>query len=152
MDLKDKTTGLMMVIAVLWIFITALGWTGHWLIGMYLSLILMFIHMILGSAKKGIVDKKFVFYPLFIWLVLWAVSFHLSNYYGLIFKGTMPTFTILGFHPSFAWTIFTYWIGGVLTLSIGYYLYKDLWLSDKEWSQFLSEIERLNKEKGGRLK
>lgn len=152
MNLKDKTTGIMMVIAVLWIIIAALGWTGHWLIGMYLSLVLMFLHMLLGVARNGVADKKFVIYPLLIWLVIWAASFHLSYSYGVAFKGVMPSFTIMGFHPSFAWTVLTYWIGGVLTLSIGYYVYKDSWLSEKDWDNFLAKIEKLNKEKGGMLK
>ncbi len=44
--------------------------------------------------------------------VLWIASFILSGYFGDLFAGATPTFTILGFHPSFAPTIFLYWIGG----------------------------------------
>lgn len=149
MDLRGKTTSFMVIMAVLWLIITVMGWKGYWLAGMILGLVLMLIHMVLGCAHKGKLNTKFLVYPLLCWLVLWAVSFVLSYHYGKLFAGEMPDFTILGFHPSFAWTVLTYWIGGVLTLNIGFILYRDLWLSDDTWEEFREKVARVNEEEGG---
>lgn len=82
-----------------------------------------------------------------VWAILWVLSFILSDYHGKLFTGTMPSFTILGFHPSFAWTVITYWIGGVLTLTLGFVLYKDLWLSDEDWNNFIKKIGQIDGKK-----
>lgn len=136
MDIRKNKTTIWLLIAVLWIAVMVLGTTGHFVIGMVLSVPLMLLHMMLGVAKAGIVSKKFLIYPLVIWAVLWAVSFILSGYYADMFAGTVPSFTVFGLHPSFAPTIFLYWIGGQLTLNLGHYLFIDEWLTEKEWDDF----------------
>lgn len=98
-------------------------------------------------ANQGVLNKKFFTYPLMVWAILWVLSFILSDYHGKLFTGTMPSFTILGFHPSFAWTVITYWIGGVLTLTLGFVLYKDLWLSDEDWNNFIKKIGQIDGKK-----
>jgi hypothetical protein len=45
--------------------------------------------------------------------------------------------------------VLTYWIGGVLTLNIGFLLYRDLWLSDDNWEEFREKAARVNEEEGG---
>lgn len=131
------------LIAVLWIACIVTGTTGHFVTGMVLGVPLMLLHMLLGVAKNGIVSKKFFFYPLLIWAVLWILSFILSGYFAASFGGEMPTFTVLGLHPSFAPTIFLYWIGGQLTLNLGHYLYQDEWLSEKDWEEFCTKVRNL---------
>ena len=131
------------MIAILWLVIIVLGTTGQFVLGLVLSIPLILLHMMLGCAKKGIVSKKFLFYPLGIWAVLWITSFILSGVFADMFAGVMPSFTILGLHPSFAPTVFLYWIGGQLTLSLGYYLYQDEWLSEKEWNEFCAEAKEI---------
>ena len=76
-----------------------------------------------------------------VWAALWLVSFILSGYFGDRFAGGMPAFTVLGFHPSFAPTIFLYWIGGQLTLNLGLYLLQDEWLSQKDWDAFCDKVK-----------
>lgn len=149
MDLKDKSTFLMVLIGVLWVVITIMGWTGYWFPAMFLGIILMLIHMMMGAAKNGKLHSKLLLYPFLVWAVLWVISFGMSYYHGNLFAGRMPEFTILGLHPSFSWTVLTYWIGGVLTLNLGFILYKDLWLSNEEWADFKKKIDQLNQQKGG---
>jgi len=149
MDISRQRTLIVVLIAVLWLACIFTGTTGHFIIGMCLGVVLMFLHLLLGVSKKGIVSKKFLVYPLLIWAALWIVSFILSDYYGTLFKGVMPTFTVFGLHPSFAPTVFLYWIGGQLTLNLGLYLCQDEWLSQKDWDDFCSEIKELDANKKG---
>jgi hypothetical protein len=141
MYIKKKKTTIFLLIAALWIACIVLGTTGHFVIAMCLGVPLMFLHLLLGAAKNGVVSKKFLIYPLIIWAVLWIVSFILSGYFGDLFAGVMPSFTVMGLHPSFAPTIFLYWIGGQLTLNLGYYLYQDEWLSERDWEDFCNQVK-----------
>ena len=143
LNIKKSATATWAVIAVLWIVIIILGTTGHFVVGMCLGVFLMLLHMMLGVAKNGVVSKKFFVYPLLIWTVLWLASFILSGYYANLFADSAPTFTVLGFHPSFAPTIFLYWIGGQLTLNLGHYLCIDEWLSEKEWNAFCEKAKKI---------
>ena len=141
---KDIIVGL---IAVLWLACIFTGTSGHYVLGMCLGVGLMFLHMLLGVAKNGVVSKKFLLYPLLIWAALWVVSFITSGHYAAMLGNDMPAFTILGFHPSFAPTVFLYWIGGMLTLNLGHYLYQDEWLSEKDWEDFLGKVHSLKEVK-----
>lgn len=145
MNIKGKENALMVLMAVLWLAIMIMGWMNKYLIGMILGVILMFIHMILGVAKNGKLSKKFLMYPLCSWAALWIISFSLSEYYAKHFAGQMPTFTVGGFHPSFAPTFFLYYIGGMLTLTVGYVVFQNEWLTEKDWNDFLERVKK-NKE------
>ena len=147
MDIKKNQTTIWVLIAALWIAVMVLGTMGHFVIGMVLSVPLMLLHMMLGVAKGGVVSKKFLVYPLLIWAVLWAVSFILSGYFADLYAGVMPAFTVFGLHPSFAPTIFLYWIGGQLTLNLGMYLCQDEWLSEKEWDDFCAKAKKIKEGK-----
>ncbi len=146
MNVRKHQTAIWLAIAVLWIFCIVSGTTGHFVWGLCAGVPLMYLHMMLGMAKGGVVSRKFMLYPMGIWAVLWIVGFILSGYYADLFMGVMPTFTVLGFHPSFAPTIFLYWIGGQLTLNLGFYLYRDEWLSDDEWEDFCKKANKLKEE------
>lgn len=145
MSIKKNETAIWILIAALWIAVIVLGTTDHYVIGMCLGVPLMLLHMMLGSSKKGTVSKKFLCYPLLIWAVLWVVSFILSGYWGDMFNGVFPSFTVLGLHPSFAPTVFLYWIGGQLTLNLGLYLFQDEWLSETDWDEFCNAAAALKK-------
>ena len=147
MNISKHKDLLIVLIAVLWIACIVTGTMGHFVIGLCLGVPLMLLHMLLGVAKNGVVSKKFLLYPLAIWTVLWLVSFILSGYFGNLFANTMPTFTVLGFHPSFAPTIFLYWIGGQLTLNLGFYLLQDEWLSQKDWDDFCAKVKGMKEVK-----
>ncbi len=143
MDISGKRTGIIVLIGILWIVITLLGWKEYYMAGMYLGVVLMLLHMILGTAKNGRLSSRLFIYPLLLWAVLWCASFFLSRYYADLFAGKVPDFSILGFHPSFAWTILAYWLGGIATLTIGFILFQDEWLSEEDWEEFKSKIEML---------
>ncbi|MCF6466133.1 hypothetical protein [Clostridium sp. Cult2] len=147
MKFKEKITSMIILTTILWVVITICGWKGQYILGMILGVFLMLVYMSLGAAKEGALNKKLFMYPLMVWTILWVLSFILSDYHAKLFTGTMPSFTILGFHPSFAWTVLTYWIGGVLTLTLGFILYKDLWLSDEDWNNFKNKVGQMDGEK-----
>lgn len=141
MDISRQKTPIMILIAVLWLACIYTGTTGHFVVGMCLGVVLMFLHMILGIAKNGVVSKKFLAYPILCWAVLWLVSFILSGYFATKYAGVMPDFTVFGLHPSFAPTVFLYWIGGQLTLNLGLFLLQDEWLSQKDWDEFRNKVK-----------
>ena len=142
-DLRGKETFLNVLLALLWVVITILGATGHYLAGMLTGVVLMLIYMMLGASKNGKLNTSFFMYPLLSWAVLWILTFILSDYYSAVFAGKQPDFTILGLHPSFAWTVLTYWIGGMLTLGYGYMKLAKCWLSDEDWKAFKEKIAKL---------
>jgi len=147
MDIRKNKTTIWVLIAALWAAVIILGTMGHFVVGMVLGVPLMFLHMMLGISKGGIVSKKFLIYPMLIWAVLWIASFILSGYYADMFAGVMPSFTVFGLHPSFAPTIFLYWIGGQLTLNLGFYLLQDEWLSEKDWNDFCAKAKKIKEGK-----
>ena len=59
----------------------------------------------------------------------------------------MPAFTVLGLHPSFAPVLLLYWIGGLLTLSLGFYLLQDEWLSQEDWEEFCQKAKKIKEGK-----
>lgn len=145
MKLGKDNTGFMILTAILWVIITILGAKGNWYPALVINIMLMAIYMMLGCAKKGVLNKKIFIYPILAFVVLWEVGFYLAKYYGDMFAGKMPDFTIMGYHPSFFYVVLFYWIGGVLTLSIGYIALKDLWLSESDWDNFKKKLEDIRK-------
>lgn len=147
MKLSEKNvTSIIIITTILWVVINVLGWLGKAMAGFYLGVILMLLYMILGIARNGVVSKKFLSYPLIPWAIIWIISFFLADYYAVKFAGLAPSFTLLGFHPSFASTIILYWIGGMLTLTLGFMVYRDEWLTKGEWDSFIEKINRLKEE------
>lgn len=147
MKLSEKDiTSIIVATTILWAVINVLGWLNYHMIGMYLGVVLMLLYMILGVAKNRTVSKKFIKYPLIMWGVTWIIGFFLADYYAIKFAAELPTFTILGFHPSFASIVFLYWIGGMLTLTLGFMIFKDEWMTDEEWETFKDKIDAIKKE------
>lgn len=144
MNIKNKETILILGIGILWIFVVMSGWVGQWQFGLLSGVLLMYLHMILGSAQNGVVGTRLLLYSLTAWLVLWLVGFLLTQRYAQMFLNQEPTFSILGFHPSFAFIILLYWIGGVLTLNIGFIRYAEEWLSDEKWDAFVEKIGNID--------
>ncbi|SFI29366.1 hypothetical protein SAMN05192551_11114 [Tindallia magadiensis] len=145
-DMKDRKTMLVLLITLCWVLITFSGWFGYWFFGLCLAVVLMLLHMVLGSVQNDQLSKKMLIYPLLSWTVLWLVGFYIAEHYAQAFEGVMPSFTVLGFHPSFGAIIIAYWIGGLLTLTVGLNLYASEWLSEDSWNDFKAKIEKLNQE------
>ena len=60
MNISNLKTPIMLLISALWIILLVLAGTGHFVVGMVLSVPLMGLHFILGIAKKGVISKKFL--------------------------------------------------------------------------------------------
>lgn len=144
MNIGKFRTHIVLLMAILWVSVTLCGWFGKWYLGLFLSVLLMLIHMVLGTSSKGITHKKLLIYPLLSWAILWSFGFYMAKLASDAFMGQAPDYTILGFHPSFAWIVICYWVGGVLTLTLGLIKYKDLWLSDADWDAFKARMKELN--------
>lgn len=143
MELSKHKNAIMITIAILWIAIMFLGWANNFVLGMVLGVVLMFLHMVLGASHNDKLSVKFLIYPLLAWAILWIASFVLSEHFAVKFAGQIPTFNVAGLHPSFAPTFYMYWLGGMLTLSLGYYLLQNEWLSEEVWNNFLDEVKQL---------
>lgn len=148
MEIGKNRTGIVLTITGLWVAITICGWTGRWFEGLIMSVLLMLLHMMMGAAQNGKLDKKLLMYPLLTWFVVWILGFVFAKNYSDLFLNVAPTFKILGFHPSFAAIILAYWIGGVLTLTLGLVKFSGLWLSDANWDAFKAKMDLLNQEEG----
>jgi hypothetical protein len=139
---QERTSTLVVVLtALLWAAVTAMGWAGLGFEAMFVGLALLSAYLFQGVVmRRGRVGWRMLAFPVLPWLVLWSMSFGLSRYHAEAFGGVRPDFTILGLHPSFAWTVLTYWVGGVLTLSVGFALRRDDWLSEAEWEAFRRRV------------
>lgn len=140
-------TAAAITVAVLWLVIPVLGMSGAWFVGLLLSIALMVLLAAWGTAHDGRPSLSLLAYPIVPWALLWVLSFSMARLYGQRYAGVAPDFTILGFHPSFAWIVLGYWVGGVLVLTGGFYLRRDRWLSAERWERFtqrIAELERLS--------
>lgn len=151
MNIKEKKDSIMIVIAFLWIILWLLAITNHYVIAMELSILLMFLHLIIGTSHNEHVNKGLLLYPFLSWVVLWIIGFYLAYANSITIYEDLGKHLFLGFHPSFGPVVYLYWIGGMLTLSLGFYLKKDLWLSQEEWDAFKEEVNKIKQEKEARL-
>ena len=147
--MRISATPLVLLIGGLWIAIIALGLLGLWFPALLLSVPLMAIHLILGSAHDGRISPGLLIHPILTWAVVWIGSFVLAEVFARSFAGGAPEFTVLGLHPSFACIVFGYWIGGVATLTVGFSRRRNLWMTDEQWTEFTTVVEKLNEERGG---
>lgn len=147
--MRARATPLVLLIGGLWIAIIALGLLDLWFPALLLSVPLMAAHLILGSAHDGRISLGLLIHPILTWAVVWIGSFVLAEVFARSFAGGAPDFTILGFHPSFACIVFGYWIGGVATLTVGFSRRRNLWMTDGQWTEFMTTVARLNKEAAG---
>lgn len=142
MNIQNKRDAIWILIAILWLTVIVLGTTGHYVIGLVLSVPLIGLHMILGFAKNNYVSKAALIYPFGLWAIVHMTAFILCGYFADKYAGVQPP-ALLGFHPSFAPVVLMFWLGGIATVSIGYYLRRDDWLDEKSWEEFKKEAKKL---------
>ncbi len=145
--MKVAATPLVLLIGTLWVAITVLALVGLWFQALLLSVVLMAAHLVLGSAHKGRIQLRLLIDPIGVWAAVWLLSFVFAEVSAQAFAGGEPPFTVLGLHPSFAWIVFGYWLGGVATLTIGFSRRRKLWMTDEQWNDFTLEIARMNSER-----
>jgi hypothetical protein len=149
MPVRIPTTPAMLLVAALWVAVPALGMTGHWFAGLFVSIVLMALLAAVGSAHRGELRIGFLLFPILGWAAVWGVAFALAEHHRAMFAGRIPDFTILGFHPSFAWIVLGYWLGGVAVLTFGFLLRSEEWLPEARWREFRETIARLDAERQG---
>jgi len=142
--MKVPATPLVLLIGALWVAITGLGLFGMWFPALLLSVALMTAHLVLGSAHSGRIRPGLLIYPILTWALVWLVSFVFAEVFARSFAGQEPPFTVAGLHPSFAWIVFGYWLGGVATLTIGFSRRRKMWMTDEQWSEFTARIAGMN--------
>lgn len=148
MNFKDKESTLIYIMGGLWFVILVLGLlatfvkslSGLWFPALFVMIILMVVMMIRGSLRKGMLEKSFLMLPIVAWAVIWCAGFILAHYYAVKYNNVMPVSTPLGLHPSFFWIFMLYWFVGTLVLLLGYYFKSDMWLTKKEWDDFVKAI------------
>lgn len=133
-------TRLVVASGVLWLLMVALAAAGHWLAGLYALLFLLLVYGLLGTSHKGRFDLRLVVFPTLVWLLCWAAAFGLGEYFARAFEGQAPTFTVLGFHPSFFAIIALFWIVPTLLMGFGFEAVRDRWLSQERWDDFVRRI------------
>jgi hypothetical protein len=141
-------TRLVVASGVLWLLMVALAGAGHWLAGLYVLLLLLLVYGVLGSSHKGRFDLRLVAFPTAVWLLCWAAAFGLGEYFARAFDGQAPTFTILGFHPSFFAIIALFWIIPTLLMGFGFEAVRDRWLSQERWDEFLRRAHATDEDAG----
>ncbi len=142
MKVSEKTvSALMLLIAVLFVISLALCIMGYGFKAIYVSAAIVAIFFFLGLRQDGQVSKKLFFYPYLIWLISFYVGFIGMEYFDVLFGESMPSFLILGWHPSTFFEVACYWLCGLLTISLGIYIFRKEWLSDERWDKFLKFVE-----------
>ena len=65
------------------------------------------------------------------------------------FADAYPSFTVLGFHPSFAAIILLFWLLPTLLMGFGFEWVKDRWLSSGQWEEYLHRVHEAAAEERG---
>jgi hypothetical protein len=133
-------TLLIVVSGLLWLVMVALAGAGHWLAGLYVLLVLLLVYGVLGTSHKGRFDLRLLAFPTGLWLLCWAAAFGLGEYFARAFGDGAPSFTVLGFHPSFAAIIALFWVLPTLLMGFGFEAVRDRWLSQERWDEFVRRI------------
>lgn len=143
MRVSDKMADAITVFeAVAWIgtcIACMIGWAWGWI---FVVGFMVLGHILVGVRSNEVISKKFLTYPVLAWFVLYNVSMIGSVYYHLHFLDNAPTFYIMGQHPSHFFMLMLYWIGGILTISVGFVLRSKEWCSDESWNNFLTLVEK----------
>ncbi|MDO5037226.1 MAG: hypothetical protein Q4E37_02885 [Tissierellia bacterium] len=147
MSLKGKYNAIFILIGVLWVALWLLAIADYYILAFILSILMMLLHLILGSANNEKIDRGYLIYPLLTWAVVWAIGFYLAYANDLVAQVEGGKF-FGGFHYSFGPVVYLYWIGGVLTLMVGYYVNRKKWLSDDQWNSFIEEAKKIKDKKG----
>ncbi len=133
-------TILIVISAVLWLLMVGLAGAGHWLAGLYTLLVLLLVYAVLGSSHRGRFDLRMVLFPTGVWLLSWAAAFALAEHFARAYGSGTPSFTVFGFHPSFAAIIVLFWLFPTLLMGFAFDRLSDRWLSQQQWDEFLRDI------------
>jgi hypothetical protein len=140
MDFRKLQTPLVLAIGVLWTCMTVLAGLGHWFAGLFVLLAMLLLFLLLGATRRGRLDAA-LFACVLLFVALWALAFGLAGRHAAEFGQRLPDWTLLGFHPSFAWIVLLYWLAATVVLALGYYFLRRRWLSEDDWQEFLKQVQ-----------
>ncbi|UUX35077.1 hypothetical protein [Fundicoccus culcitae] len=140
-SLKDK---LVLFLPVLWIAMIVFVYMDLGFVGMYLTIIHGMINVILGLAEGEKINKKLSWIFVVGWGILMFVAITGMIYYYYYFGNNIPSFTIMGMHPSAFYFYAICWIGNLVYLGGFLYIFKDTWLPEKKWNDFVDYAASLN--------
>lgn len=142
-SLQDK---LILFLPILWIGMILFVYLDLGFIGMYLSIIHGMINALLGLVEGEKVNKKLFFVFVIGWGILMFAAITGMTYYYNFFGNEVPTFTILGMHPSSFYFYIVCWMGNLAYLSGFLYFFRDTWLSEEKWNTFVEYAASLHSE------
>lgn len=146
---SEKTQDrLVLTLPILWLLMIVLVYMGSGFLGMYLGVIHACINAFLGLREDGKVNKK-LFYTFVIgWGIFMSFSITGMIYYYNFFGNNIPDFTIWGMHPSGFFLYVVYWLGNLVYLAGLLYYFKDTWLPQEKWDDFVEYAETLKEKEG----
>ncbi len=137
----EKIDCCMLLIALGWLSVIGLTLAEKGFIAMYVSTGIVSLHFLIGLAHNGNINKKLFVYPFLSWLTTFLIGIAGMQHFAFLYGDSVPSFLILGIHPSYFFELAFYWIGGILTISLGIYKRRDLWLSEEDWKCFLDTVD-----------
>lgn len=144
---KDK---LVLLLPVLWIIMILSVYFEIAFMGMYVAIIHAAINVTLGLAEGEKINKKLFLVFVIGWSLVMTISVYGMVHYYNAFGNTVPTFTILGLHPSAFFLYVGYWLSNFVYLAGFFYFFRKTWLPDEKWDNFVKYAESLE-ENGGEL-
>ena len=148
MNMRKLRDPIIIVTTILWGLTTVLGWNNenYW-ICLLLCVPIIGGYASIGASNGGTLNKSFFMYPILPFMIVWALSFVGAHYYAVKYMGAVPPL-ILGFHPSLFCIVVGFWMGGLLTLLVGFVTKHDMWMSRQNWEDYKKAIQALNKSTG----
>lgn len=143
MKINEKFSDSIMIFeAIAWIgtcIACMIGWAWGWI---FVVGLMVLGHILNGVHDNGVIDKKLLIYPIIPWFITYMIGMAGSVYYHLKFLDEIPSFYILGQHPSHFYMLIFYWICGILTICVGFIKNKEAWCSTERWENFKESIEK----------
>ena len=150
MKISDKFIDIAMCLqAIGFIGCVVCGMLGNSWIWFFTLPIYPVVWILVGSSHKQVFSKKLLYYPWLAWVILYTIGIYGETICHLVFMDSAPPFNILGMHPGEFFTYFPYWIGGMLTIGLGFALKANDWCPKEDWNEFLAIVNSEKKEEEG---
>lgn len=136
----------MLIGALLWLVTMLLTAVGYWFSAMLVGAFVFLPYFIAGVAHNRKISAKIIVYPAILCVVIRLIGYIGAEYYSESFMGKAPDFLVTGFHPSFGFIFWCFWIGGLLTITLGFGIMYREYLPAGAWDEFLEKLEKKREE------
>ena len=145
MKFTDKSKDIAVLsIAILWAVIIIVAVMGYGFEAMFIGVIIVSLHFVLGLSEDEIINKK-LFYGIYLfWAIQFGIGLSGMIYFSKLYGDNIPETLIFTMHPSYFFDVAFYWLGTLFTIGVGLYRLKDVWLPQERWDSF---VEMINKNK-----